>query len=129
MALPTAGGQPACGGPRGAGSASRRNQLPVPPDQYAAGPRRGVTDATPDLDDAAIAALQTAMDSGALPQHVQLLGVPPDWAAPAGPHPPAAGPFKIIIDDTARPSGPLHYKGPGLLPWSGLGPVTCWAER
>jgi predicted amidohydrolase YtcJ len=63
-----------------------------------------VTDATPDLDGAAIGAVRAAMAAGALPQHVQLLGVPPGWAAPAGPHPPAAGPFKIIIDDAALPA-------------------------
>ena len=89
-----------------------RRRLPRsrPPDLGAVGAglaRLGithVTDATPDLDDAAIGALQSAVDSGALPQHVQLLGVPPGWAAPAGPRSPAAGPFKIIIDDTALPA-------------------------
>jgi predicted amidohydrolase YtcJ len=89
-----------------------RSRLPRshPPDLRAVGTRLArlgithVTDATPDLDDAAIGALRTAMFSGALPQHVQLLGVPPGWAAPAGPRWPAAGPFKIIIDDTALPA-------------------------
>jgi predicted amidohydrolase YtcJ len=80
-----------------------------PPDLRSTGARLArlgithLTEATPDLDDATIGALHTAMDSGALPQHVQLLGVPPGWAAPAGPHSPAAGPFKIIIDDAALP--------------------------
>jgi predicted amidohydrolase YtcJ len=89
-----------------------RSRLPRsrPPDLRAVGTRLAllgithVTDATPDLDDVAIGALHTAMDSGALPQHVQLLGVPPGWAAPAGPRSPAAGPFKIIIDDAALPA-------------------------
>jgi len=89
-----------------------RSRLPRsrPPDLRAVGARLArlgithVTDATPDLDDAAIGALHTAMDSGALPQHVQLLGVPPGWAAPAGPRSPAAGPFKIIINDAALPA-------------------------
>jgi len=39
MALSTPVGGHARGGPRKTESASRRNQLPVPPDQYAAGPR------------------------------------------------------------------------------------------
>jgi predicted amidohydrolase YtcJ len=89
-----------------------RSRLPRshPPDLRAVGTRLAqlgithVTDATPDLDDVAIGALHTAADSGALPQHVQLLGVPPGWAAPAGPGWPTAGPFKIIIDDAALPA-------------------------
>jgi predicted amidohydrolase YtcJ len=109
-----------------------RSRLPRsrPPDLRATGARLArlgithVTDATPDLDDAAIGALRTATETGALPQHVLLLGVPPGWAAPAaphppgtgphppapephppaaGPHPPPPGPFKIIIDDSALP--------------------------
>jgi predicted amidohydrolase YtcJ len=94
-----------------------------PPDLAATGARLArlgithVTDATPDLDAAAIGAIRAAMASGALPQHVQLLGVPLDWppaAAPratiAGPlapavwpHSAAAGPFKLVIPDSALP--------------------------
>jgi predicted amidohydrolase YtcJ len=116
-----------------------RTRLPRsrPPDLRAVGARLArlgithVTDATPDLDTAAIEAIGTATAEGALPQHVQLLGVPPGWApttgpgrlaaepgSPAtGPHPPTArphllnagprlptgGPFKIILADSALP--------------------------
>jgi predicted amidohydrolase YtcJ len=94
-----------------------------PPGLAAAGARLArlgithVTDATPDLDATAIDAICAAMASDALPQHVQLLGVPLGWAptaashAPtAGPHAravwprsPAAGPFKLVIPDSALP--------------------------
>ena len=109
-----------------------RTRLPRsrPPDLTAVGARltrlgiTHVTDATPDLDTAAIDAIAAAMAGGTLPQHVQLLGVPLGWApAPrpdsptagphpttAGPHPPTArphhptaGPFKIILADSALP--------------------------
>ena len=62
-----------------------------------------VTDATPDLDDTAIAAIITAMASGDLPQHVQLLGAPLNWTRPAGSRAPAPGPYKIIIADSELP--------------------------
>ena len=62
-----------------------------------------VTDATPDLDAVAIDAISAAMRTGALPQHVQLLGAPPGWTAPAGPRTPAAGPYKIILADSGLP--------------------------
>jgi len=89
-----------------------RSRLPRsrPPDLRATGARLArlgithVTDATPDLDNAAIGAVCTAMEAGALPQHVQLLGVPLGWAAPAGPRLPATGPFKIILADSALPT-------------------------
>jgi predicted amidohydrolase YtcJ len=108
-----------------------------PPDLATTGARLArlgithVTDATPDLDATAIDAIRTAMASGALPQHVQLLGAPLAWApaaeprtptsgprfpaagprpssarrrsSPAWPHSPTAGPFKIIIADSALP--------------------------
>jgi predicted amidohydrolase YtcJ len=94
-----------------------------PPDLAATGARLArlgvthVTDATPDLDAAAIDAIRAAMASGSLPQHVQLLGVPLGWApaaapraATAGPRAPAvrpdspgAGPFKLVIPDSALP--------------------------
>jgi len=94
-----------------------------PPDLAATGARltrlgiTHVTDATPGLDATAIGALSAAMASGALPQHVQLLGVPLDWspataprATTAGlrvpavwPHSAAAGPFKLVIPDSMLP--------------------------
>jgi predicted amidohydrolase YtcJ len=93
-----------------------------PPDLAAIGARLArlgiihVTDATPDLDAAAIDAIRTAMASAAIPQHVQLLGMPLGWAPAEGPRPatgprpritgpppPAAGPFKIILADSMLP--------------------------
>jgi predicted amidohydrolase YtcJ len=62
-----------------------------------------VTDATPDLDDTAIAAIAAAMASGDLPQHVQLLGAPLGWVPPAGSRAPSPGPYKIIIADSDLP--------------------------
>jgi predicted amidohydrolase YtcJ len=62
-----------------------------------------VTDATPDLDDTAIAAIAAAMASGDLPQHVHLLGAPLDWTPPAGSRGPTPGPYKIIIADSDLP--------------------------
>ena len=76
-----------------------------------------VTDATPDLDAVAIDAIRAAMASGAIPQHVRLLGVPLGWAPAAGPprptagprplsawpRPSTAGPFKIILADSMLP--------------------------
>jgi predicted amidohydrolase YtcJ len=80
-----------------------------PPDLTAIGARLArlgithVTDATPDLDNAAIDAIGTAKAEGALPQHVDLLGVPLGWAPVTLPDSPAVGPFKIIIVDSALP--------------------------
>jgi predicted amidohydrolase YtcJ len=62
-----------------------------------------VTDATPDLNDTTITAISTAMETGALPQHVQLLGAPIGWAPPAGPRSPTGGPYKIILADSGLP--------------------------
>jgi predicted amidohydrolase YtcJ len=76
-----------------------------------------VTDATPDLDGTAIDAIRTAMDCGAIPQHVKLLGAPLGWVAGAGPaspiagssspaalsRSPTAGPFKIVLADSMLP--------------------------
>jgi predicted amidohydrolase YtcJ len=62
-----------------------------------------VTDATPDLDRTAIDAIRTAMASGAIPQHVQLLGVPLGWASAAAPRTPTTGPFKIILAHSILP--------------------------
>jgi len=59
-----------------------------------------LTDATPDLDAAAIGAIGAAMRTGALPQRVHLLGAPLGWAASDGP---AVGPYKIVLADSALP--------------------------
>lgn len=59
-----------------------------------------VTDATPDLDTAAIDAITAAMRSGALPQHVQLLGAPLDWRPPDSGRAPSTGPVKIVLADS-----------------------------
>lgn len=59
-----------------------------------------VTDATPDLDPAALTALGGAVRSGALPQHVRLLGVPLAGPVPDGL---AAGPYKIVLADSGLP--------------------------
>jgi predicted amidohydrolase YtcJ len=102
-----------------------RDRLPSssPPDLAATGTRLArlgithVTDATPGLGAAAIDAISAAMASGALPQHVQLLGAALGWAPAAAPrspatgrrapvvlpHSPAAGPFKIVISDSMLP--------------------------
>jgi predicted amidohydrolase YtcJ len=62
-----------------------------------------VTDATPDLEELAISAITAAMESGDLPQRVQLLGAPLGWAPPAGPRSPTSGPYKIILADSGLP--------------------------
>jgi predicted amidohydrolase YtcJ len=88
-----------------------RTRLPSsrPPDLSAVGARltrlgiTHVTDATPDLDAAAIEAIGAATAEGTLPQHVQLLGVPLGWAPAAGADSPTPGPFKIILADSALP--------------------------
>jgi predicted amidohydrolase YtcJ len=65
-----------------------------------------VTDATPDLDAVAIAAITGAMSRGALPQRVHLLGAPLGVTLPSdqGLPGPAAGPYKIVLADSALPS-------------------------
>jgi hypothetical protein len=86
-----------------------RGRLPAgePPDlgsvsrELAAFGLTSVCDATPDLDDAAIALLARARESGALAQRVQLLGAPlQQKELPAGL---AAGPYKIVIADSELP--------------------------
>ncbi len=63
----------------------------------------GVTDATPDLESAAVRSLQEAAGSGALPQQLLLLGAPlQGLPPPAGRL--AAGPFKLLLHDHALPS-------------------------
>ncbi|SEP23668.1 amidohydrolase family protein [Trujillonella endophytica] len=59
-----------------------------------------VTDATPDLAPAAVAALAAARRDGVLPQGVTLLGAPLDGALPAGL---TAGPVKIVLADSGLP--------------------------
>jgi predicted amidohydrolase YtcJ len=86
-----------------------RDRLPPadPPDLSAVGRRLGalgvtsVCDATPDAGDTTIEALAEARRSGVLPQRVQLLGVPLHH----GPLPRGltAGPYKIVIADSALP--------------------------
>jgi predicted amidohydrolase YtcJ len=63
-----------------------------------------VTDATPDLDDAAIASIGAAMRQGELPARVQLLGVPLGRRV-TGPAGLSVGPYKIVLAD----SGMLTY--------------------
>ncbi|MCU1616966.1 MAG: hypothetical protein JWO98_4506 [Frankiales bacterium] len=78
-----------------------------PPDLGAVGARlaalglTSVCDATPDLDDAAVAALAAASASGALPQRLELLGVPVDRRQ----LPPGiiTGPYKIVLADSGLP--------------------------
>ncbi|HEY0807788.1 MAG TPA: amidohydrolase family protein, partial [Pseudonocardiaceae bacterium] len=85
-----------------------REHLPgTPPDLAVVGTRlarlgiTAVTDATPDLDPAALAAIGTAITTAALPQRVHLLGVPLDRRAPTGA---TTGPYKIVLADSGLPS-------------------------
>ncbi|QFG26129.1 amidohydrolase family protein [Actinomadura sp. WMMB 499] len=89
-----------------------RDRLPpAPPADLAATGRRllaagvtAVTDATPDLDGTALAAIGAAVRGGALPQRVHLLGVPLDGPpAPPGPRI-TTGPYKIVLADSGLPS-------------------------
>jgi predicted amidohydrolase YtcJ len=85
-----------------------RTRLPRsgPPDLTSVGARltrlgiTAVTDATPDLDSAALEAIAAAVATGALPQHVHLLGVPLHLPAPQGT---TTGPYKIVLADSALP--------------------------
>ncbi len=65
-----------------------------------------VTDATPDLDARAIAAVGEAMARGDLLQRVQLLGVPLGVTLPAdhGAAGPVTGPSKIVLADSGLPA-------------------------
>lgn len=86
-----------------------RDRLPVagPPDLTGVGARlaalgvTAVTDATPDLDDTAIASLRAAVEGDALPQHVHLLGVPLGTSV-TGPRL-TTGPYKIVLADSGLP--------------------------
>lgn len=59
-----------------------------------------VTDATPNLDAPAVAAIDAAMRRGALPQRTHLLGAPLDQPMPPGP---GADPYKIVLADSGLP--------------------------
>lgn len=65
-----------------------------------------VTDATPDLAPSTIDAIASSMAAGDLPQHVQLLGAPLDTTHDAPPRPrgPVAGPWKLVLADSALPT-------------------------
>jgi predicted amidohydrolase YtcJ len=63
-----------------------------------------VTDATPDLDEAAISSISAAMARGELPPRVHLLGVPLGASIPPTPGL-TVGPYKIVLAD----SGMLTY--------------------
>jgi predicted amidohydrolase YtcJ len=84
---------------------------PTAPDLGAVGARlsgfgiTGVTDATPDLDDAAMTLLTDAASNGALPQKVMLLGVP--LGQPSSQLLTAGfqvGPYKILLRDHDLPT-------------------------
>ncbi|MCH5675606.1 amidohydrolase family protein [Streptomyces gilvus] len=85
-----------------------RSRLPntSPPDLSAVGAQlarygiTAVTDATPDLEPAAIDGLSAAARSGALPQRVHVLGAPLHMPLPA---PLTAGPYKIVLADSGLP--------------------------
>ncbi|MGW0181143.1 amidohydrolase family protein [Nocardia sp. NPDC003345] len=85
-----------------------RSRLPDsgPPDLATVGARlarygiTGITDATPDLTETSLAALIRAATSGALPQRLNLLGVPLDRAA--GPDV-TVGAYKIVLADSGLP--------------------------
>lgn len=94
-----------------------RSRLPTagPPDLSGVGSLlttlgiTAVTDATPDLDDTAISAVASAMDSGALPQRVTLLGVPlravaARQAAADPDRTIGVGPYKIVLADSELPA-------------------------
>jgi predicted amidohydrolase YtcJ len=74
-----------------------------------------VTDATPDLDDDAVASIAAAAGSAALPQQVTLLGAPLAAGPGAIPYPRsgrpgraggslAVGPYKIVLADSGLPA-------------------------
>jgi predicted amidohydrolase YtcJ len=62
-----------------------------------------VTDATPDLDASALAALRKAAACGALPQRLHLLGVPLGSEGVAEPPRLTTGPYKIVVADSGLP--------------------------
>jgi predicted amidohydrolase YtcJ len=90
-----------------------RSRLPAtgPPDLTRAGAAllghgiTAVTDATPDLDAPAIAAIERAMARSVLPPRVCLLGAPLGAPLPGdqGKPGPASGPYKIVLADSGLP--------------------------
>lgn len=84
----------------------RVNPHPRPPALHALGQLlasygiTAVTDASPNLTPSAVEAITSAMASGDLPQHVQLLGAPLDTP----PDVPLAGPWKIVLADSDLPT-------------------------
>ena len=90
-----------------------RSRLPAagPPDLTQVGAAllahgiTAVTDATPDLDWPAIAAIEQAMARGVLPLRVCLLGAPLGVPLPGdqGRPGPASGPYKIVLADSRLP--------------------------
>ncbi len=90
-----------------------RSRLPAgpPPDLTAVGAAllghgiTAVTDATPDLDASAIAAIEQAMTRGLLPPRVALLGAPLGAPLPGdrGEPGPSSGPYKIVLADSGLP--------------------------
>lgn len=90
-----------------------RSRLPAagPPDLTQVGATllahgiTAVTDATPDLDWPAIAAIEQAMARGNLPPSVCLLGAPLGEPLPGdqGRPGPASGPYKIVLADSSLP--------------------------
>ncbi|MGH8883318.1 MAG: amidohydrolase family protein, partial [Stackebrandtia sp.] len=85
-----------------------RSRLPDtgPPDLTAVGNRlarygiTGITDATPDLNATSLANLTGAVQSGAIPQRLQLLGVP---LGHSGGPAVTTGPYKIVVADSDLP--------------------------
>jgi predicted amidohydrolase YtcJ len=90
--------------------AELRRRLPpdVPPDLTAVGRHltgygiTAVTEATPDLDPVAVAAIAAAMEDGRIPQRVHFLGLPPGVPAPAVAGA-TLGPYKIVLADSGLP--------------------------
>jgi len=90
-----------------------RSRLPAagPPDLTQVGATllghgiTAVTDATPDLDAPAIAAIEQAMAHGVLPPRVCLLGAPLGAPLPGdqGRPGPTSGPYKIVLADSGLP--------------------------
>ena len=63
----------------------------------------GVTDATPDLDEAALGLLVSAVTSGVLPLRLHLLGAPDGPARDDAPNSVTQGPRKLLLHDHALP--------------------------
>ena len=84
-----------------------RLPAPAPPDLGGVGDAlaglgiTSVTDATPDLDDGALAILRAAVRSRALPQRVHLLGAPLE-SEELGDRV-TTGPYKLVLSDSALP--------------------------